>query len=81
MKPTAQKSFYFKNNSLKFEQDFKFGTDIIIKDISKITSLKNDMVKKILNELSFNYEISDEEHLDKEFFKNGVYRKIKKINL
>ena len=37
------------------------------------------MVKKILNELSFNYEISDEEHLDKEFFKNGVYRKIKKL--
>ena len=29
------------------------------------------MVKKILNELSFNYEISDEELLDQEFFKDG----------
>tara|TARA_B100000941_G_C28501638_1_gene554675 strand:- start:1540 stop:2733 length:1194 start_codon:yes stop_codon:yes gene_type:complete len=78
IKTNNSKIFYFENNSLKFEQDFKFGTDIIIKDISKITSLKNDMVKKILNELSFNYEISDEELLDQEFFKDGVYRKIKK---
>ena len=74
----SSKIFYFKNNSLKFEQDFKFGTDIIIKDISKITSLKNDMVKKILNELSFNYEISDEEHLDKEFLKMVFIEKLKK---
>ena len=27
------KIFYFENNSLKFEQNFKFGNDIIIKDI------------------------------------------------
>ena len=32
------KIFYFENNALKFEQNFKFGTDIVIKDISKITS-------------------------------------------
>ena len=47
IKTNSSKIFYFENNSLKFEQDFKFGTDIIIKDISKITSLKNDTVKKI----------------------------------
>ena len=35
------KIFYFENNSLKFEQDFKFGSDIIIKDISKITSFES----------------------------------------
>ena len=34
------KIFYFENNSLKFEQNFNFGTDIIIKDISKITLLQ-----------------------------------------
>ena len=27
--------FYFENDSLKFEQNFSFGTDIIIKDISE----------------------------------------------
>ena len=31
------KIFYFENNSLKFEQNFKFGMNICIKDISKIT--------------------------------------------
>ena len=36
---TNSKVFYFENNSLKFEQDFNFGSEIIIKDISKITSL------------------------------------------
>ena len=33
------KIFYFENNSLKFEQNFPFGFDIVIKDVSKITSL------------------------------------------
>ena len=28
------KIFFFENNSLKSEQNFKFGTDIIIKDIT-----------------------------------------------
>ena len=30
------KIFYFEDNCLKFEQYFKFGYDIILKDISKI---------------------------------------------
>ena len=34
------KIFYFENNSLKFEQNFKFGSNIILKDVSKVTSLK-----------------------------------------
>ena len=50
------KIFYFENNSLKFEQDFKFGSDIIIKDISKITSLKTETTKKILNVIEFKGE-------------------------
>ena len=35
------KIFYFENNSLKYEQEFSFGSDIVAKDISKITSFKN----------------------------------------
>ena len=42
------KIFYFENNSLKSEQIFKFGTSIIIKDISKILSLETDVVELIL---------------------------------
>ena len=40
------KIFYFEKSSLKYEQDFKFGYDIIIKDISKITHLKKKNIKK-----------------------------------
>ena len=33
-------NFLFENFSLKFFQDFKFGTDLIVNDIAKITYLK-----------------------------------------
>ena len=72
------KIFYFENNSLKFEQDFKFGSDIIIKDISKITSLKTETIKKILNVIEFKGEFFNEELIDKNFFSEEVYKKIKK---
>ena len=32
--------FYFENDALKFEQNFDFGSDLILRDISKVTSLK-----------------------------------------
>jgi cell division protein FtsA len=75
---TNSKIFYFENNSLKFEQNFKFGSDIIVKDISKITSLKIDTVKLILNKLDFKVDIPDNEFIEKTFFNENSYRKIKK---
>ena len=33
------KIFYVENNAIKFEQKFNFGTEIILNDICKITSL------------------------------------------
>ena len=51
----------FENNSLKYEQEFKFGQNIIIQDIAKITSLKMNNVEKILNNTRFNNEILEEE--------------------
>ena len=33
--------FYFENNSLKFEQSFDFGSDLIARDISKDHFIKN----------------------------------------
>ena len=71
------KIFYFENNALKFEQDFKFGTDLIIKDISKVISLKENDVKEILNKNEL-LETLDDELIEKEFFKENKYRKIKK---
>ena len=45
------KIFFFENNSLKLEQNYKFGLDIIIKDISKVISLDTKTVEKILNRI------------------------------
>ena len=77
-KEKTSKIFYFENDSLKFEQDFNFGTNIIIQDISKITSLNKDTIKIILNEIQFNKNNNEDEFIDKEFFNGDNYRKIKK---
>ena len=62
------KIFLFENNSLKFEQDFKFGTNIIIKDISQVTSLSIDTVIYIFKKIRFNEDIAEDELIDKDFF-------------
>jgi len=74
----SSKIFYFENNSLKFEQEFKFGINVIIKDISKVTSLKIDVVKMILEKIELKKEISDTELVEKDLFNTDSYRKIKK---
>ena len=72
------KIFYFENNSLKFEQNFKFGTDIISKDISKIISVKKDIVETILDQTKFTRDISEDDLIEENFFNMNEYRKIKK---
>ena len=72
------KIFFFENCSLKFEQDFRFGYHIILKDISKITSLKINTVKNILNKIEFKSKIKEDELLPKELFLEENFRKIKK---
>ena len=70
--------FYFENDSLKFEQNFNFGTDLIIKDISKVISLKIDVVKKIISENQLINATASDELIEKKFFENENFRKIKK---
>tara|TARA_Y100000389_G_scaffold87688_1_gene84212 strand:- start:4589 stop:5785 length:1197 start_codon:yes stop_codon:yes gene_type:complete len=70
--------FYFENESLKFEQNFDFGSDLVISDIAQVTSLKIDTVKKILNEINFNQDIKKDDLIAKELFKGENYVKIKK---
>lgn len=71
------KIFFFENNALKSEQNFNFGSEIILRDISKITSLKIDVIKKIMNEVDFK-EIAESDLLEEKYFKDNNYRKIKK---
>ncbi len=56
-------------------ENFKFGTNIIIKDIEKVCSIKNEMIKDILLK---NLDSNDNEFVEKEFFVNTNYRKIRK---
>ena len=72
------KIFYFENDSLKHEQCFNFGSEIILKDISKITSLKIDNINTILENTNLNEEILENELIEEKFFKHNNYRKIKK---
>tara|TARA_B100001057_G_C22868113_1_gene957520 strand:+ start:3617 stop:4813 length:1197 start_codon:yes stop_codon:yes gene_type:complete len=72
------KILYFENNALKFEQDFKFGSDIIIKDISKITSLKTEFIKNFLIKNELNQNLADDDLVEEEYFDEGTFRKIKK---
>ena len=72
------KIFYVENNANKFEQKFNFGTEIIVNDICKVTSLGSTLVKNIISENKNIYKISDKELLEEKYFNNQQYRKIKK---
>ena len=72
------KIFFFENDCLKFEQSFKFGYEIILKDISKITLLKRETIEEILNQVTFKKINLKDEYIENFFFKDNEYRKIKK---
>ena len=72
------KIFYVENNAIKFEQKFNFGTEIIVNDICKITSLENKLVKNIILENKNIYKVLDKELIEEKYFNNHQYRKIKK---
>lgn len=74
----SSKIIFFENSSLKFVQDFKFGLDIIINDISKIIGLKKQIIINILAKLDFNSSNLNNELLEKECFSESNFRKIKK---
>ena len=69
---------YFENSALKFIQNFKFGSNLILNDISKVTGLSNDAVKRILLNFKFSDKNLESEIIEKEFFDNQNFRKIRK---
>lgn len=74
----SSKIFYFENCSLKFEQKFNFGSDIVIKDIEKVISIKREIINNILKKTSFRNDFNENDLIEKEFFISENYRKIKK---
>ncbi len=70
------KLIYFYNSAFCFFQNFNFGSDIILKDISKVCSLEMSKVKKIISDKDLQLSKNSEEYLDKKFFENNSFRKI-----
>ncbi len=69
---------FFENSSLKFFQDFNFGTNTIINDISKVTGFEKNIVEKILDENNLNDKANKDQFIDRNYFKNKNFRKISK---
>lgn len=72
------KIFFVEKDCIKFEQKFKFGTEIIEKDISKITSLKIEEIKKIIQKNPNIQNAGENDFLEEEYFENKNFRKISK---
>ena len=73
----------FINSSFVYSESFSFGTDIIMRDVSKICSLDMDIVKIIFAEVSFDKisKDSSNEYLNNKYFKNSTFRKISLLHL
>ncbi len=65
----------FNNLSFVYSETFYFGTGIIMKDVSKVCSLKIQNVKNIFSQLNFDL-LQEEKYLDKTYFKDETFRKI-----
>ena len=68
----------FENSTFKFFQKFEFGSNLILKDISKVTALKYQTVKNILLKSNFSEDNEKNNFLEDEFLENQYSRKIKK---
>ena len=73
-KEDTQLSFFY-NSAFCFFQRFNFGSDIILKDISKVCSLDIEDVRNIISKS--NFEITDKNmYIDEKYFNKNKFRKI-----
>ena len=69
----------FKNKSFVFTEDFNFGFNLIIQDISKLCSLEIEEVENFMKDIELKdaVEKNNESYLEKKYFYISPYRKIK----
>ena len=69
----------FRNKSYVFTEDFNFGFNLIVKDISKLCSLKIEEVENFIKEIELRNLMANnnESCLEKKYFYISPYRKIK----
>ena len=72
------KILFFENAALKYVENFEFGTNMILNDISKIIGLNKIDVMNILKSPDFCKQKIKDEIVDQKFFKSKNFRKIKK---
>ncbi len=68
----------FQNAGLKYTQNFNFGTDLILKDIAKVTSLDIREVKNFLSSEDFQNSHLNADLIEEKYFQISKFRKIKK---
>lgn len=81
-KNTSSLSIFDKSAFIYFES-FSFGSDIIMRDVSKLCSLNLSNVKKIFEDFPFDSINKDQfsGYLDKKYFDKDTFRKISIIHL
>ena len=69
----------FKNKSYVFTEEFNFGFNLIVKDISKLCSLQIEEVEKLMMEIELKniLENNRESYLEKKYFYISPFRKVK----
>ena len=69
----------FDNSSFRYSENFNFGTNIIFRDIEKICSLDNKIIRRFLSNSFFNKKnFNDNEILEEDYFTKDNFRKIRK---
>ncbi len=70
---------FFDNASFRYSEQFNFGSDIILKDIEKICSISSAAIQNFFIEnLNENKNFKNDEFLEKKYFGQDNYRKIRK---
>ncbi len=70
---------FFDKESFKYSECFDFGTNIIFKDIEKICSLDEEIIKTFLSSISLDKKnFNESDLLETDYFKKGNFRKIRK---
>ena len=70
---------FFDCASLRYVEDFQFGSDIILNDIKKVCSIKIENIQQILEDNIFkNRNFKDEDFLEEKYFEQQNFRKIRK---
>ncbi len=71
---------YFEKSSFRYQEYFNFGTNMILKDIAKVCSIKNGTILKILSDKTFENKKLEggNDFLEEKYFDEDIYRKIRK---